>query len=185
MSPNIKSAVTVGIPKQTSDKILGTLRNQLNAAEGSLLPPPQAGSGRVPVVTALRVLQSILTSGGTQFILAFTPPATSQSQIDHYQVYVSGLTGNTQQFNSVASSQSSPVTVTVNTASKQVLTFKVQTVLKSGLASTLDNSPSCTAATQVTPGSGVTASIILASLGTSTGFIYVSNGVITSAVPAT
>jgi hypothetical protein len=182
MNPS-NSMARVGIPKATGDKILGTLRNQLGAAEGSLLPPPQAGSGRVPVVTALRVLQSTLTSGGTQFIIAFNTPSTSQSQIDHYQVYVSGLTGNTQQFNSVASSQSSPVTVTVNTANTQVITFKVQTVLKSGLASTLDNSPSCTSRTQTTPGSGVTVGVTLASLGTSTGFLQITNGVITSVIP--
>lgn len=131
----------------TSDQILGTLRNQLNAAEGSLLPPPQKGPFRVPFVTALKVAQSTSFVGGTQFTLTFNTPTFSNGNIDHYNIFVGGLTGNTLNYNGPNTCLSSPAIVRVTTTAAETVIFKVQTVLSSGLVSDISASPTCTGVT--------------------------------------
>ena len=146
-------------PQGTQNQILGTIRNQLNAAEGSLLPPPQKGAFRVPFVTSLQVLQATTYFGGTQFILAFNTPAYSNQNIDHYNILVNGLTGSTgvagssTSFDGPYTCTSSPAVVRVgSTGEAQIITFKVQTVLASGLVSDLNASPTCTGTTLPTTG---------------------------------
>lgn len=174
------------ISKYDSQKILGTLRNQLGTAEGSLLPPPQQGAFRVPFVTNLRLLQTTPLVGSTQFVIGFNEPTTSQDQIDHYNIFIGGLTGNINQLSAPVVANASPVTVTVPVSSTQILIFKVQTVLKNGLVSDLLASPTCTGS--ATPSAiGVTATITLAKitgLG-SNGSLTIANGIITSAVAPT
>lgn len=134
------------IPQATQDKILGTLRNQLGAAEGSLLPPPQQNSAnRVPIVSNLSVFQTQSFVGGTQFTLLFNQPTSNQ--IDHYSVYVAGVGGNQSNLQGPSSVTASPAIIRVSTLSADKVTFYVQTVLKSGLMSSLANSPTCTGTT--------------------------------------
>jgi len=128
-------------------KILGTVRNSFNAAEGSLLPPPQQGQFRVPFVTTLKVAQTTSFVGGTQFILTFQEPTATVAQIDHYNIFVGGLTGNISQLNSVSTTKGSPATVRVITSLAENVVFTVQTVLKNGLVSDLNASPKCTGTT--------------------------------------
>lgn len=159
-----------GIPSATQDKILATLRNQLNAAEGSLLPPPQQNNpGRVPVVTNLRVQRVISFVGGTQFTLLFDSPISNQ--IDHYNIYVAGVTGNLNVLQGPSSVINSPAIVRVSTQSAEKLVFYVQTVLKSGLLSTLASSPTCTG----TSIAGVAQSIVQADSTTNTANISTTN----------
>lgn len=134
------------IPVATQNKIIGTLRNQFGTAEGSQLPPPQVGANRVPIVTGLVVQNTISFVGGTQFTLQFNAP-TGINNIDHYNIYVSGLTGNPSDFQGPSSATTSPATVRVNTLNAQKVTFFVQTVLSNGLQSILSTSPSCTGTT--------------------------------------
>ena len=131
----------------TSNKILGTIRNQLNAAEGSLMPPPQRGAFRVPFVTALTVQQTTQFIGGTQFVLTFQEPSSPNAQIDHFNIFVGGLTGNQINYNGPNTCLASPAVVRVSTTEAQTITFKIQTVLASGLVSNIDASPTCTGTT--------------------------------------
>lgn len=137
-------------PPQTQAKILGTLRNQFGTAEGTALPPIQAGQYRVPFVTNLQVLQVQPYGGGvhTQATISFNTPTTSQEQIDHYSIYVGYGTAPTN-FTFASAVTSSPATVLVNYGSNA--TFVVQTVLKNGFVSALASSPSCTT---ITPTAG-------------------------------
>jgi|SRR5579871_922125 len=128
-------------------KILGTVRNSFNAAEGSLLPPPQQGQFRVPFVTTLKVYSSSTFVGGTQFILTFQEPNATVAQIDHYNIFVGGLTGNISQLTSPTTVKGSPAVVRVTTSAAQNVVFTVQTVLKNGLVSDLNASPKCTGTT--------------------------------------
>jgi hypothetical protein len=140
--------MATGINESTRDKILGTLRNQTGTAEGTLLPPPQQGPFRVPFVTNLIVGQITTFTGGTQFNLIFhEPEGVAKTSIDHYNVFVSGLTGNLNVYNGPNTVSSSPAVVRVSTSAAQTVIFTVQTVMKSGLVSDLNNSPRVTATT--------------------------------------
>lgn len=178
---------TGGVPDRTTDQIIGIIRNSFGAAEGSLLPPPQKGSFRVPFITNLRVLQINAITSGTQFVLGFNEPTTSQDQLDHYTIYVGGLIGDNNQLNSVTTAQNSPVTINLSTRSIQVVTFKVQTVLKNGLVSDINTSPTCTAKTLVASGVGISGTIDLAAItgGGTVGSITVTDGIITAFVNPT
>lgn len=131
--------------QQVSQYITEKLQNSRGAAEGSLLPPPLRGAGRIPTVTGLKVatVQSYL--GGTTYTLVFKEPTLNTVEISGYNVYVTNaLAGNASPLllNTV---QHSPATVRVVGTQASVLTFYVQTVLSSGNVSTLDHSPTCTA----------------------------------------
>ena len=133
----------------TQQQILATLRNQLGAAEGTLLPPRQVGTSRVPIVSNLRVGSVTSFLGGTQFALIFTQPVTTpaNSPIDHYNVYIAGLNGNLNQLNGPNTCINSPATVRVTTVNAQPVVFYVQTVLTNGLSSPILQSPTCTSST--------------------------------------
>lgn len=136
-----------GRVQHTKNKVLDTIINNFGAAEGALMPPPQRGQFRVPFVTGLRVQQSTQFVGGTQFILTFNEPTHSNRTIDHYNIFVGGLTGNTLNYNGPNTCLASPAVVRVQTTAAQTVIFKVQTVLSSGLVSDIDASPTCTGTT--------------------------------------
>ena len=142
------------VDKGSANQILATIRNQVGTAEGSLLPPPQKGQFRVPFVTNFKVFSATSFFGGTQFILTFDEPTTSQNQIDHYNIMVGGVTGNLNQYQGPNITTNSPATIRVITANAVTIIFKIQTVLKSGLISDLNSSPSCTGTTIAASGSG-------------------------------
>ena len=135
------------IPDAVADNILAVVRNQSNAAEGPLLPPPQKGVSRVPLVTQFRVLQTQSFVGGTQFTLGFLEPDTNQQYIDHYNIYVAGISGNLNAIGSPTTAQHSPAIIRVATTSSQRVVFYAQTALKSGMVSPLSVSPTCTGTT--------------------------------------
>lgn len=123
---------------------LGRLINLNNVAEGSVLQPRRQGEFFVPVISGLRLERVDPTLGGVTVILSWEEPSTiSLSRIAEYRAYVIGLEG-TSKPQGPFSSKTSPLVLTLSTSTSSVLTVVVQTVLKSGLVSDLETSPSVT-----------------------------------------
>jgi len=135
------------LANQTSltDYITDRLANTSGAAEGSTLLPRQRGAGRIPIVTGLKVTQINNFLGGSEFTLVWNDPQTSASLISAFNVYAKDQSSSDSPL-LVGSVNSSPAKVRVVNSKATVLTFYCQTVLSSGAVSSLDHSPTCTAA---------------------------------------
>ena len=131
-----------------TDYISGVVANTFGAAEGSLLPPPQKGSQfRVPTVTGIKVEQIIPYPGGTQFILSWSDPTSFADSVDHYNIYVKGVPGAVS-YNGSAT-KSSPGIIYVPISVVVPLIFTIQTVLKNGLLSDINFSPTTSALSKI------------------------------------
>lgn len=129
----------------TTQKMMQRIINQTNAAEGTTLPPRQSGPFRVPLVSGVKILNTQSFLGGTQFIVGWVEPTGQTNLIDHYNLYASGLTDNG--LVGPVSSNQSPATIRLQTTAAQTVTIFVQTILKSGLAGSIESSPSVTGQT--------------------------------------
>jgi hypothetical protein len=125
---------------------LGRLVNVQKAAEGTILPPRQAGANRVQPVSNLRLARTLGITGGTEFTLFWNdvqavPPAS-------YVVYpFLVINQNSVKTLPEQSVNRSPATIRVMADADEIVIFKVQTIMGGGLASIIDNSPSCTGVT--------------------------------------
>jgi hypothetical protein len=128
---------------------LERLINPTRSAEGPTLPPRLQGPMRVPIVRRLQLLRTQSYSGGTQFTLVWDDPEENQDLISHFNVYVLGLLDDNQIPSGPYSTQRSPAEVRVTTRVKANVTLIVQTVLKSGLTSDMNISPSVSGETVV------------------------------------
>jgi len=134
---------------QTHQYVLDRLINATNAAEGSLLPPKFRAGKRIPTVKNLRLLNTEVFSGETQFTLVWDEPddpPTIVNSISHYNIYVSGITGEGNLLSNLSPwiTDGSPAVITFVTEEPQRVTFTVQTILKNGQSSELSFSPSVT-----------------------------------------
>lgn len=128
-----------------NDFAINRIINSQGAAEGTTLPPRQGGELRVPLVTGLKVARVSRYFGQTQVTLVWDQPEIVQTQISHFNVYVTGLLPDGRQPQGPTSVAKSPGQVLVTTKVPVVAVFTVQTVLKSGLMSLIGTSPSVSA----------------------------------------
>jgi hypothetical protein len=130
--------------------VVERLTNYNNTAEGPVLPPKQFGPNRVPIVTNLRVVKTELNLGNTNFTLAWDNPQEvnqTASIVDHFNIYVFGAFKGSSQPLGPTTAKVSPAIVSVPCDRATNVTLLVQTVLKSGLSSSIDLSPTCGGAT--------------------------------------
>lgn len=125
--------------------VVSRLKNQTGTAEGSNLPPRQVGEFRVPFVSNLRLIRSEKTFGNTTFTIAWEDP--QGVNISHYAVYViNGINANQPPLGPYIT-QVSPAQIPLPSQAITRVVFLVQTVLKNGLVSDFDSSPTCTGLT--------------------------------------
>jgi len=130
--------------------ILSRLVNLTNSAEGSTLPPKQAGALRVPVVSNLKLLRIQAYFGNTQFTIAWNEPTRiSPAQISHFNVYVFGAVADSTQPIGPFAAKRSPAEVRIRAQNSNTpISFIVQTVLKNGQVSDITFSPSISTFTE-------------------------------------
>jgi len=128
--------------ENTQEFIIGRLHNPNRAAEGPVLPPPNRGGTRVPLVKNLTVVRTNRYSGGTQFTLVWDDPEDFRRQIDHFNVYALGLYDDETTPQGPWQSPVSPAEVQVDANAVLPLVLFVQTELKNGMKSGLSDSPS-------------------------------------------
>lgn len=136
------------------DFILGRIKNYGRAAEGTLLPPPQVGEFRIPLVTRLSIAKRETYMGGTQFTLVWMSVEANDSAlaVSHYQVNVRSLGTNTSKVAmSPVTIDNSPAVIRVDSKSATRVVFTVQTVLTNGQISDFETSPT-TAGTTIAGG---------------------------------
>jgi hypothetical protein len=124
-----------------SNFVIERIRNTVNAAEGTLLPPQQRGDYRLPFVSNLRLVETNSYFGGTSFTLNWVEPENRQRNISQYNVYVVGLEFQDKPIGPF-STDKSPITIRLVNSTAARVTFFVQTQLNSGFVTPLDFSPS-------------------------------------------
>lgn len=140
------NSITERIEKLNSGFIIGRLVNWTNTSEGPVLPPRVVGHVRVPLVTNLRTARVENLTTATRITLTWddVPGAA------HYNVYVYGSQPVANQGVGPYATPASPCQFTLATPDVTRVWFLVQTVLRSGMVSDLEYSPSCTAVTFAT-----------------------------------
>jgi hypothetical protein len=130
------------------DQALQRIINKNNTGGGTNLPPRVIGGRRVPVVDSLRLLEKKRYFGGTEFSIAWQEPVDIQNdRISHFNVYIIGLLSKNQQPIGPYSTRRSPAILRVQTQEPTPIVFIVQTVLLSGMMSSLEDSPSISSTT--------------------------------------
>lgn len=137
-----ENAFSGGQRNPALDHIVERIVNQTNSAEGTTLPPQQAGELRVPIVSGLRVTKVVPYLGGAEVTLAWREPEIHQGQLSHFNIYTQGLFSDSRVQQGPATARRSPATLRLSTNQNTVAVFTVQTVLKSGLMSLIQVSPS-------------------------------------------
>ena len=120
---------------------LERLINPRGAAEGSTLPPRQRGRSRVPRVTNLTNPRTQTWMGGTQFTLIWDEPEVSRNAISHFNIYVINLLDANEAPLGPWTAARSPAEIYIPIRQQTPCTLIVQTVLKNGLVSNLNDSP--------------------------------------------
>ncbi len=120
---------------------LDRLTNLGGAAEGTNLPPRQAGELRVPIVTNLRILRSTTSPAGQVYTLGWSDPETMGSPVIQYNVFVIGA-NDIEEPQGPYTARRSPVSLLINTSDLSQIRFVVQTQLQNGMTSNLRTSPS-------------------------------------------
>lgn len=126
-----------------SSFVIERVRNTVNAAEGTLLPPQQRGDYRLPFVSGLRLVKTESYFGGTSFTLNWIEPESRDTNISQYNVYVVGLEFQDKPVGPFSTNKS-PITVRLVNSQASRVTFFVQTQLNSGFVTPLNFSPSVT-----------------------------------------
>lgn len=123
--------------------LVSKLQNTLGSAEGSSIPPRQTGDVRVPIITGLRCEQALYDNGGTAFTLTWNDIPSPRKV--SYLVYAFLVRSQTDVIPlQEQSCVKSPAVIRVRGRDVgDIIIFKVQTVMQTGIASSLDNSPSC------------------------------------------
>lgn len=151
-------------PEETANAVLGYQR--LAGGQGNLgavVPPRLAAGTGVPVVSGLRVATTASLVGSTSVVLTWLEPHGWRDRVATYNVYVKAAVGDNRAPQLVGSSFS-PAKFAVASDSVVGMTFVVQTVLRTGQASPVETSPSCTAnstTTTLTPASFPTEQIVV------------------------
>lgn len=130
------------------------LVNWTGSAEGRSLPGRQRGQNRVPLAVNPRVARTVSTEGAREFSVTWQVPPEDAQLIDHFVVYYQeagsrdqhGQTKLQDQVNSQGQTlvNAPPAIVRVPGVVKGPVRFIIQTVLKNGQASSLEESPRCT-----------------------------------------
>lgn len=108
--------------------------------EGSPLSPANRGEFSVPFVSGLRIIQTVNNISSTTFTLTWQDiESDANIVVDHYNIYYTLLGTNTQQPVGPFTAAKSPAQITVPANTNITVTFKVQTILTNGVASSLDN----------------------------------------------
>jgi hypothetical protein len=128
---------------ETRNFLIDRMLNTSQTAEGSVVPPQQRASMRVPVVKRLAIAKQTSFFGGTEFVLVWLEPDEPNINIAQYNILVYGLVDTDTPSLSVSAPQS-PATVRLTAELATRVTFVVQTQLTSGLVCPLDIAPSCT-----------------------------------------
>lgn len=137
-----ESAFSGGVRNPALDHIVERIVNQTGSAEGTTLPPKQSGELRVPIVSGLRVTKVVPYLGGAEVTIAWREPENYPKQLSHFNIYTQGLFSDSKVQQGPATSRRSPATLRLSTNQNTVAVFTVQTVLKSGLMSLIQVSPS-------------------------------------------
>lgn len=119
------------------------LKNQTGTAEGTNLPPPLKAGTRVPFVQNLKIIRTQNYSAGTQFTLSWDAPEFDPTvQVSHYTVYVKSInSGQSEVSQTPVTVKNSPATIKVESSNATRAIMTVQTVLKNGQSSLVQNSP--------------------------------------------
>lgn len=126
--------------------VLNRLINHTGAAEGSSIPPRQAGDQRIPWPSGFRVVKTASILGGTLVTLTFLEP-DRRFPIAAYNIYAS----NTLELNKsplfVGSVSSPPglVIVTTDHTTTRTVVFHLQVVFTNGQVSKIEDGPTCAA----------------------------------------
>ena len=124
------------------DVVIQRLRNGFNSAEGPTLPPRQFGDTRIPRVSGLKVARAQWARGGTNFTIVWEDV---QATVTCYLVTPAlETTAGTTTYPSTAVLRS-PANVLVPVAGGQTVTFRVQAVSATGLATPLQDAAVCSA----------------------------------------
>jgi hypothetical protein len=127
-----------------SNYVVARISNTANAAEGTLLPPPQKGQTRVPYVQGFQIQQTVAASTNTAFTLTWQNVVDNAVlNVDHYNLYYTIQGTNAQPVGPFTATQS-PATISVPSTGQAVVSFICQTVLANGLASDITASPATT-----------------------------------------
>lgn len=126
-----------------SEYLLGRLKNQLASGEGSNVPPQLRGGVRIPLVTGLKILSHTTVSAGDKFVLTWWEPE-GLSNISHYNVLAMRQTDKRTSLGQTMTTRP-PAIIILSVDVATAVSFRVQTVLKNGLSSSIDDSPSCAA----------------------------------------
>lgn len=119
------------------------IKNQTGTAEGTQMPPQLKGGIRVPFVQNLKILRAENYSAGTQFTLSWDSPEYNPTvQISHYTIYVKSInSGQAEVSQTPVTVKNSPAIIKVDSSNATRAIMTVQTVLKNGQTSNVDESP--------------------------------------------
>ena len=117
------------------------IKNLTGTAEGTLLPPRQIGPLRVPTVSGLTLVKTENSFNQNIFTLVWNNPEAPN--ISHYAIYVSNSINQNAVPLGPFETKASPAQVSIPAVQLSRPIFIVQTVMKNGIVSNLNDSPSC------------------------------------------
>jgi len=121
---------------------LARLINEKAAADAKAVPPKIAGAIRISPPKRFKILRELPYYLGTEFTLSWLrPDDVSPDEIDHYNIYVKGHLTDQSQFQGPFAAAASPCAFRLQTDISVRVVFAVQTVLKNGLMSDLEQAP--------------------------------------------
>jgi hypothetical protein len=108
------------------------------------LPNLPGNVGTMPLATNFKVARRDLYPDRVEVVLVWNEPISIVNPIDHFRISVTGAVGNNQVPMNPSDVSRSPAKLSIPlTPGITGLTFKIQTALKNGYFSTIDNAPTC------------------------------------------
>lgn len=118
------------------------IANTGNAAEGSTLPPQQRGYNRVPPPQALRMVRvEKPATNWYRVVLTWEEVIPAIGQLSGYAIHLLNHSAKDQGFQQVALAEASPGKFSIQGAAGDKVTFVAQTVMTSGLRTSLELCP--------------------------------------------
>lgn len=136
------------------DYLTARLQNSAQVGEGTSIPPPVRGFGRVPLVSGVSVKKVVAGTASSDFVIGWIAPSTPNisTPISTYNIYSRNIYQGSPSYNFLGSAAASPFVARVfGLNNADPIGFFVQTELTNGLRSDIGRSPSTASAASVIP----------------------------------
>lgn len=112
-----------------------------NSDTPSAIPPRRT----IPTGSRFEVIRTVPAVGGQYVTLVWLhPQGVSPKDLSHFEVYATGHRAGSNEPQSVGTAIGSPAQVRLTADQTGVATFYLQTVLRNGMRSKIEHSPTCT-----------------------------------------